>query len=445
LAACGHASRPAKPPPIAIETERFHDQVEAQVQPFLDAELVSGLVVGLYDVGKTEVYGFGAGPKGAPDASTLFELGPVTNIYTSLLLADAVQRREVDLDTPLSELVPLGVTVPTRDKGVITLKHLVLHSSGLPRQPPSLTARGAGPDPYAGYDENALYGDLIHTDLEAPPGTQMSYSTFGAGVLGFTLGRKMGGGYAKALDDRVLRPLGLKDTFVVVPAAAAARRAAGTTDDLQKAPPWRFDALAGAGGVVSSVGDLLKLVDAELDAAAGGSQVLRRAMKLTQEPQLDRAGPNVGLGWLIDATGRCWHNGGTGGYHAFVGFDPKTKRGVVILASTATALIDRLAEAMYTVLDGSPSPPVKLAAAADLPAFAGHYDLSGTTLEVIAEGKRLYLAGPGEPRHRLSPISDHEFWLEALQSVASFERDGDKVARVVFGIGDHRIVAPRAK
>jgi hypothetical protein len=149
------------------------------------------------------------------------------------------------------------------------------------------------------------------------------------------------------------------------------------------------------------------------------------------------------MGWLIDATGRCWHNGGTGGFHAFVGFDPKTRRGVVILASTATALIDRLAEAMYTILEGAPSPPLKLAAAADLTAFAGDYDLSGTSLQVIAEGKRLYLTGPGEPRHRLSPISDHEFWLEALQSVAVFERDGDKVARVVFGIGDRRVVAPR--
>jgi len=76
-------------------------------------------------------------------------------------------------------------------------------------------------------------------------------------------------------------------------------------------------------------------------------------------------------------------------------------------------------------------------------AFAGSYDLGGTTLQVIAEGKRLYLSGPGEPRHRLAPISDHEFWLEALQSLAVFEKEGDKVARIVFGIGDRRVVVPR--
>jgi CubicO group peptidase (beta-lactamase class C family) len=444
VAGSGLSSRRVKPPPIAIETERYREQVEAQVQPFLDAELVSGLVVGLYSAGKTEIYGFGAGPsQGPPDGATLFELGPISNVYTSLLFADAVQRREVDLDTPLSDLLPLGVTVPIRDKVAITLKHLALHSSGLPRQPPSVAARGQAPDPYAGYDENALYGDLIRSDLDATPGTQIAYSTYGAGLLGVALGRKIGGGYAKALEARVLRPLGLKDTFAAVPAALAPRRAVGTTDDLQKAPPWTFDALAGAGAVVSSAADQLRLIDAELDAAAGGTEVLRRAMKLTQEAQLDRTGPNEGLGWLIDSTGRYWHNGGTGGCHAFVGFDPKTRRGVVLLASTATSLVDRLAEAMYKVLEGAPGPPVKLATAAELAAFAGGYDLSGTTLQVIAEGKRLYLAGPGEPRHRLAPISDHEFWLEALQSVAVFEKDGDKIARVVFGVGDHMIVAPR--
>ncbi|HEY6173822.1 MAG TPA: serine hydrolase, partial [Kofleriaceae bacterium] len=232
--ACGHNAPLTKPPPsqAAIDVERYREQVDAQVQPLLDAELVSGLVIGLYNVGKSEIYGFGKGPgTGAPDGTTLFELGPVSNVYTMLLLADAVQRREVDLDTPVSELLPLGVTVPVRDKVAITLKHLALHSSGLPPQPPSIAARDPAPDPYAGYGENALYNDLIQSDLAARPGTQISYSPFGVGLLGFALGRKIGGGYAKVLDARVLRPLALKDTFVGVPAAAAARRAQGTDDD----------------------------------------------------------------------------------------------------------------------------------------------------------------------------------------------------------------------
>ncbi|HEX8107631.1 MAG TPA: serine hydrolase domain-containing protein, partial [Kofleriaceae bacterium] len=209
VTACGHSPKLGKAPPpqAAIDVERYREQVEAQVQPLLDAELVSGLVVGLYDVGKTEIYGFGKGPaqgksQGPPDGNTLFELGPITTVYTALLLADAVQRREVALDTPVSELLPLGVTMPIRDKVAITLKHLALHAAGLPPHPPSIVARGAAPDPFAGYGENELYNDLLRTELIAPPGTQINYSPYGAGLLGFVLGRKIGPGYAKALEAR---------------------------------------------------------------------------------------------------------------------------------------------------------------------------------------------------------------------------------------------------
>ena len=122
-AACSHSSHATAPPVIVPEPGRHHEQVEALVKPWFDAELLSGLVVGLYDDGKTEVYGFGSGPNNAaPDGTTLFELGPITKIYTSLLLADAVQRREVELDTPVAELLPPGVTVPVREKVLITLQ-----------------------------------------------------------------------------------------------------------------------------------------------------------------------------------------------------------------------------------------------------------------------------------------------------------------------------------
>jgi D-alanyl-D-alanine-carboxypeptidase/D-alanyl-D-alanine-endopeptidase len=335
------------------------------------------------------------------------------------------------------------VTVPIRDKVTITLKHLAVNSSGLPQLPPSLVAHSADPDPYASYGEDQLYRDLIHTQLEATPGTQITDSSFGAGLLGFALGRKLGGGYAKLLTDRVLRPLELKDTFVVVPAALEARRAAGTTDDLAKAAPWRFDALAGAAALVSTANDQLRLIEAELEGGAGGSQALGRAMKLTQEPQLDRTGDNEGIGWMIDSAGRYWRNGGTGGFHAFVGFDPKTRRGVVVLASTATSLVDHLSDVMYKILEGTPPAAAKFASGAQLAPLAGSYELSGTKLQVVVEGKRMYLEGPGEPRHRMSPLSDHEFWVEVLQSVAVFERDGDKVVRVMFSIGDHMLAAQR--
>jgi CubicO group peptidase (beta-lactamase class C family) len=450
IAACGAAPRRAAAPAHsssgADPTGLHRTGVAAQVKPLVDGQILSGVVVGLYDAGKLEIYGFGQGPGGVPpNGHTLFELGSVTKVYTSLLLADAVQRREVAIDTPLSELLPPGVTAPTRDGAVITLKHLVLHSSGLPRVPRTIAARIEGADPYAGYGEDALYADLVQTQLDSAPGTQVSYSNFGVGLLGFVLGHKLGPGYARALQARVLDPLGLHDTYLTVPAAEKARRAPGTNVDLAPVPPWTFDALAGAGALVSTARDQLALIDAELEAASGSKRPLRGAMRFTQEPQLDNTDSNEGLGWQIDAHGHYWHNGGTGGCHSFVGFDPKTRRGVVVLASTSVSVVDHLGDLMWRLLDGATvPPPPTLPTAEQLAILAGHYELGKDRASVEVAGNRVYLVGEDHSKLRLVPFSDHEFWIESLQSIAMFERGDDgKIARMVFVVGGNRLAATK--
>src|SRR3990167_8552396 len=201
LAACGGTPRP-EPTPVAVaprDPDGPHRvAVAAQVQPFLDAELTPALVIGLYDQGKREVYGFGragTGPDAAtPTGTTLFEIGSITKVFTALLLADAAQAKQVELDQPLADLLPPGVPAPTLAGAAITLRQLALHSPGLPRLPPSLIPPAADPDPYAGYGEDALYADLVATALQDPPGTRIVYSNFGAGLLGHVLGKKLGGG-----------------------------------------------------------------------------------------------------------------------------------------------------------------------------------------------------------------------------------------------------------
>jgi CubicO group peptidase (beta-lactamase class C family) len=239
----------------------------------------------------------------------------------------------------------------------------------------------------------------------------------------------------------VLAPLGLKDTFFTVPAAATSRRATGTDTDLKPVSPWTFAALAPAGALISDAHDQLALIGAELDAAAGGKQPLRAAMRLTQEPELDNKGPNEGLGWHIDAKGRYWHNGETGGFHSYIGFDPTTKRGIVILSATALMPLDNLSDVLYDVLAGKSLPAVTYPTAVDLAPLAGHYDFQGMKIEIKIAGKRVYVEGPGEGPIRMVPLSDKAFWIQPLQSIAVFEKKDDKVAQVVFQIGEHQLVA----
>ncbi|MEO8549117.1 MAG: serine hydrolase domain-containing protein [Kofleriaceae bacterium] len=446
-AACGSSPRPTVPTvkPTGDAAGAHRAAVASLVQPLIDAEITTGIVVGLYDAGKTEIYGFGKGPDGqAPTGTTLFELGAVTQIYTNLLFADAIQRRVVTLDTGLAELLPPGVTAPASPGARVTLGSLATNTAGFPRLPPSLGQRMNPQDPYASYGEDRLYADLIGTQLLAAPGTALLASNYGEGVLGFVLGKKIGGGFANALTLRVLAPLGLASTFLTVPPIAKARRAVGTDLDLKPVPNWTWDALASAGGLVSSTADQLALIDAELDAASGSKQPLRAAMRLSQEEQLPgRGSQNVGLGWQIDGIGRYWHNGGTGGFRSFVGFDPKTRRGIVILSSSAVSLVDHIALDLYKLLANEQVTPVKPPSVDQLAPYVGTYQLGEFKLVVSIKDKRMYITGQGEQAMRLIPLSDHEMWFEEQQAIVVFEKDGDKVARAVFVIGPQRLAAPR--
>lgn len=445
LACGGKPTAPVKPQTGDSDPEGPHaTAVAAQLEPYVKGELVWGVVIGLYDAGKTEIYGFGKGPGGKPpDGRTLFDLGTLSKVYTGVLLAEAVQRKEVDLDAPVADLMPTGVTIPTKDSVAITAKHLALHSAGLPPHPASLTARKPLPDPFASYTEDALYQDLVTTQLMSTPGTEIAISDYGVGLLGFALGRKIGGGYAQALKTRVLDPLGLADTFVALPAGTTSRRAIGTDDDLEPAPRWTWGALVGAGGLISSARDSLALIDAHVDAAAGSRGVLRPQLRLAQEAQLDRSGDNEALAWLIDSAGRRFYTGRTSGFRGYLGFDPKTRRGVVVLASTSTTLVDFLGPAMFDVLAGTARPPAPVPTAAQLASYAGNYDFSGTTLAVVVHGTRLYLEGPGEPRHRMAPYGDRGFWIDDLDAGAKFAMEGEAVKGIVFQVGGKTLTAPR--
>lgn len=449
LAACGGspaapAVTPVKPAVDSADPQGSHrEAVSAQIQPMIDAELATAIVVGIYDAGKLEIYGFGRGPDGKPPTGrTIFELGAVTKVYTTLLLADSVQRREVDLDTPVSELMPPGVTVPTGNKSVITLKHLALHSSGLPPLPPSINDPRSK-DPLRTFTDDVLYADLVRTRLDSAPGTNIQISEYGSGLLGVALGRKANTTYQELVESRIIKALGLTDTFFAVPPEAAPRRVQGTNQELAPVTPWSWGALAGAGALLSSARDQLTLIDAELDAAAGSKVPLRPAMRFTQEPQLEGAGANIGLGWQIDRDGRHWHNGTTNGFHAFVGFDIKQRRGLVVLASSASPIVDQVVHRLYKILGGEQVAVRSMPTPAQLVTYAGTYNFSGSQLKMIADGKRIYVEGPGEPRIRMLPLSDREFWIASQQVLVVFEEDGGKVTRAVFVVGDKKMAAPR--
>ncbi len=315
-------------------------RVQALVQPMLDKKKTVGVAVGVIEGGRTHVFGFGRtvldGDK-LPDGRTIFEIGSVTKVFTSLALADMAEEGLVRLDDPVQRHLPVEVKVASRSGREITLEDLATHTSGLPRIPGNLIVHALKnpQDPYANYKEKDLYEFLKAWKPTRDIGSKWDYSNVGAGLLGHALSRRAGLDYGRLIATRISDRLGMGDTKVMLNDEQEKRLARPYQTGGKPATRWTLDVLAGAGALHSTVDDLLVFLSAELGIK---ESKLRPAMEATQKPRREtgQGGMHIGLGWLIMKLPRTdqeavWHNGGTGGYRSFVGFVKATKTAVVVL------------------------------------------------------------------------------------------------------------------
>lgn len=266
---------------------------------------------------------------------TVFEIGSVTKVFTSLLLADQVVTGRVALDEPLPALYP-GLRIPVRGRPV-TLADLATHTSGFPRLPKGLLRQALrhGDDPYARFTAADLAAALEGVRLRREPNRALRYSNFGAAVLGDALARRAGTTYAALLRDRVTGPLGLTDTEVEPRPDQRERCAHGHRSRRRPTPDWSMPALPGMGALHSTAADLAVFVAAQLEP---DTTPLAEAIRLTQEPRAGRGPRRIGLGWMVMPLGRDgptshWHNGGTGGARTFTGYVRDRGVGVVVLTN----------------------------------------------------------------------------------------------------------------
>jgi CubicO group peptidase (beta-lactamase class C family) len=319
------------------------DDVRANVRARVEAGAWPGVVVGVVDRAGTKYFSLGrtALSGGKPvGPRTMYEIGSITKVFTSLALADMVVHGQVGLDDPLQRYLPNDVKAPERTGKVITLRLLAAQRSGLPRMPSNFAPHDST-NPYEDYDTERLYDFLSGYSLPRDPGAQYEYSNFGVGLLGTVLARHDQASYADLIERRVTRPLGMKSTMVRLNSDARDRLATGHADG-KPAHNWELDALAGAGALRSDAEDMTRFVAAAMGLA---STPLDSAFRLTEAPQFDAGSPamRIGLGWHIlqrQSMRIVWHNGGTGGYHSFAGFDPERRVGVVVLANSTVSVDD---------------------------------------------------------------------------------------------------------
>jgi CubicO group peptidase (beta-lactamase class C family) len=406
------------------------------------AEQNVGIAVAVIENGAPRFVSYGhpaLGDARGIDEHTVFEIGSVTKVFTNVLLAEQVLAGKIDLDAPIVTYLPAGTMLPQRGGKQITAFDLVTHSSGLPSVPPDLGAANPA-NPYAGFGADQLYQYLSTYQLQRDIGAQFEYSNIGLALVTKALEQVTGKDYASLLEERIFVPLGMTETALTTTPELKGRLATGHDAGRSAVSNWDLDAFAGAGALRSTVADVSKFI-----AAASGAvpspldpafAIMFDRMRVS-----DAGGGKVGLGWFTlpyDGGGEiAWHNGMTGGYNAFAGYNRKTGKGVVVLSNMASSV--GIEDIGFHILEASlpltPMPKARQAAEIDpalLDRYVGKYELMPAfVLEVTREGDGLFVEATGQQKLPVFAENETTFFYRVVDAQLSFELGPDGKATSV--------------
>lgn len=360
---------------LLAQSEYLDSNAEA-ITKFLDRKFPakdSGMVIGLIDESGSRIFcggGFGDGTDRVVDGDTIFEMGSVTKVFTSLLLLDAVRRGKMNLDDPVASYLPGSVTVPEYRGKEISLLNLAVQDSGLPWHPPGhdrfLKPESGKPD-LAGFRKAAseftvrdLYEVLSSYALDQEPGATFQYSNVGMALLGHAIERATDRDFESLVVDRICGPLELNDTCITLSQEQRLRTCRGHLADGAGADLWDFQAMRPAGGFLTTANDMLKFLSANLELT---DTPLNSLMKQTHQTRHtgSKSFGRTAMPWYDSGvyhppgTNLLGHSGHGAGMMAFVAIDTTNKRGVVVLTNQINTYPNPIG---WTLIQRMPFTPV---------------------------------------------------------------------------------------
>ncbi len=413
---------------VAADTARQIDKVFAEIDRTDGPGCVLGINRGaqpLYRRG----YGMASLELGVPmNEFSVVESGSVAKQFTAGAIVHLALAGKLGLDDPVRKYVPELPDYATP----ITVRMLLNHTSGIRDMWTLFTLAGQTMGTVLFNVDQALRMVYRQQELNFPPNSQYLYSNSGYLLLAEIVRRVSGKPLAEYSAEVFFKPLGMQrtqwrsDWNRIVPGRVTAYGPAGPAG-------WRVDmpfmSVYGAGGLLSTVGDML-LWNENLDSPRVGGRAwadsLERRGRLTSGREIDYA-----LGLIIGRyrnEREIQHTGATGGYRTYLGRLPDRKLSLAVLCNFGSANPEQLAHQVADVFLG-PRPTTTATtatnegpAAGDLSGYAGLFRSAATEdyLTVKTQGSRL-VADFGFPV-TLTPQGPDRFTSGASSSV-TFNRD----------------------
>ena len=415
----------------AIAERTLQSELHDLVTPLLAKWKVPGVTIATWADGEVRAAAFGVANLETGQAmtpETLLQIGSISKVFTATAVMQLVDSWKVDLDAPVTRYLPeFRLSTPEATEAV-KVRHLLTHYGGFWGD--DFTDRGVGDDSLS-----KAVAALANIRQLTAPGESWAYCNAGFQVLGALLEKFHNKPAEDVIRDRVLKPLGLERSTFRAEEAITFPVAVGyntlTTDEPEVAKPYAITrAMAPAGAIIGTVGDLLKFAEFHLgDGKAGEKRVLSPgALAEMQREQVAAANmaPAWGLGWWIqDASGTktIGHGGSTNGQRANLCIVPGMRFALASLTNGSNGgavnrVIERHILAEYA---GTPrrDPQVGTLPLELTERFAGRYHSPGGDVTITAADSRLTIdtfarnaltgAEYQAPSRTAAPIADHEF------------------------------------
>ena len=259
---------------------------------------------------------------------SIFEIGSISKVFTSTLLANFVIDGKVKLNDNINDYLK----TPLNNSTEISFIDLANHTSGLPRLPTNLDLTKVNPEnPYKEYKEKELE-DYVTNQLELSNKGENQYSNLGAGLLGYTLSKIENDTYESLLQNKIFSKYDMQNSTTDI-TTIKGNLVKGLNNEGIEVPNWDLAVLAGAGAIFSTVEDLSQFAISQFEYK-------NKELELTRVKTFElNKNMDIGLGWHILKNKSdnlwYWHNGGTGGYSSSMVIEEKSKNGIIILSNVS--------------------------------------------------------------------------------------------------------------
>ena len=355
-------------------------------------------------------------------ADTIFESGSLAKQFTAMAILLLAKDGKLSLDDPVRKHIP---EVP--DYGVpLTIRHMLTHTSGL-RDWGSVAGIAGAPRSSLEYTHGHVL-DIVsrQKSLNFTPGTQYSYSNTGYNLSAIIVSRLSGMSFAEFSKRRIFEPLGMTDTQWrddhqrIVKRRAIAYRPSG--NDYRIEMP--FENVHGNGGLLTTVGDLLKWNENYVNSKVGDAGLIEQQQ--TKGRFNDGREHDYALGLRVSTlrgVKNVNHSGSTAGYVAHLNRFPEAHLSVAVLCNVSSGSATNAANDVSVLYLGDrargaamraerqPEPATIAVPVSAMQEFTGRYwsDEAEVALVAAVEKDQLVLKRRPDTTMTLRPIGKDTF------------------------------------